>query len=87
MQMRISFMFPSFIPRMLFTVVTGMMTVIIMGCAPVVIGKSKSDRRRNSYPAFVTAVFIVVMDHASLKNETHHKYEQHGNPCGMLAVK
>ena len=71
---------------MLFTVMTRMMAVIIMGCASVVIGKSKSDRHRSNYPAFVTAMctMITMMDHASLENETHHKYEQHGNPCGML---
>jgi ABC-type molybdate transport system permease subunit len=81
MQMRISFMSPLFLPLVLFAVVAGMMVVVILGRASVVIGKSKSDRCRNSYchtgfdcdRACVTAMSIVIMDHASLKNETYQK--------------
>ena len=57
--MRVFFMLPSFLPRMLIPMMTGMMVVIILDCVSVMIGKSKGDRCRNSYPACVTAVSIV----------------------------
>ena len=80
-------MSPPLFPRVSFTVVTRVLMVKIMDGASVMAGKSKSDRCRNNYPAFVAAMctMITMMDHASLENETHQKYEQHGNPRGMLA--
>jgi hypothetical protein len=60
-----------------------------MSQVPMVIGKSKGDLCWSNYTAFVTAMcaMITMMDHASLEYETHQKYKQHGNTCGMLTVR
>ena len=73
---------PPLFPRMSFTVVTWVLMVKIMDRAPVVIVKGKDDRYRRNYPGFVTAMstMVTMMDYASLENEAHQKYEQHGNP-------
>jgi hypothetical protein len=59
--------------------------VKIMDGSSVMAGKSKSDRCRSNYPVCVTAMpTMVIVYNASLENEAHQKYEQHGNPRRML---
>ena len=50
---------------------------------PVMILKDKGDRCRFHVRAMSISVF---MDNASLKNETHQKYEQHENPCRIFTL-
>jgi hypothetical protein len=71
--MRISFMSP-FFPLVPFAVMMGMLMVIILDRVPVMIVKGKGDRCWFHVRAMSTPV---IMDNASLKNETHQKQEQH----------
>jgi hypothetical protein len=83
MQAGFPFMPPFILPSMFFTMMMRVLMIIIMSQVPMAFGKSKGNRCWCNYRAqvTVTAVSIVVMDDASLKNETHQKQEQDGNSC------